>query len=212
MKSKRKLIVLIVVWYLALLLPGPLRYGRAQDDVSVPDNTLFRLELLSPISTATNQKGDQFNCRGLDTGELYGSIVSGHITKIKRSGKVKGKSEIALAFDSITLPDGRSGKFGAQVVEVYDVVGAGNEGQADEEGRVTGKSLRKRDAVTISVATAVGALIGGLIGGAQGAAIGAAAGAALGVTTTLATKGPDLEFKAGTQFTVRTGTRTHQTR
>jgi hypothetical protein len=190
-----------------LLSLGLVATGQAGEDISVPEDTLFRLELLSPISTATNQKGDQFSCRVLEPSEFYNAIVSGHIAKIKRSGKVKGKSEIALAFDSITLPDGRKGRFGAQIVEVYDVVGAGNEGQADEEGRVTGKSLRKRDAVTISVATALGAIIGGLIGGEKGAGIGAVVGAALGVTTTLATKGSDLEFKEGTQFTVRTGTR-----
>ncbi len=44
----------------------------------------------------------------------------------------------------------------------------------------------------------------------QGAAVGAAIGAGVGVTTTLATKGPDLEFKESTQFTVRVSRPVHQ--
>jgi hypothetical protein len=50
----------------------------------------------------------------------------------------------------------------------------------------------------------IGALVGGAIAGGQGAAVGAAIGASAGVTTTLAMKGPDLEFKTGTEFTVET--------
>jgi hypothetical protein len=212
MKGKSTLIVLIVVGHLVSLPPGPLRYGRAQENVKVPEDTLFRVELLSPISTATNQRGDQFSCQVLEPREFYGAIVSGHITKVRRSGRVKGRSEIALAFESITLPDGRSGEFRAQVVEVYDVIGADNAGQADEEGRVMGRSLRKRDAITIGLSSGIGAAIGGVIGGREGAVVGAAIGAAVGVTSTLATKGPDLEFKEGTQFVIRTGTRARSSR
>ena len=115
-----------------------------------------------------------------------------------------------LAFDTITLPDGRSGGFNATVVEVFDVVGAGEQGRADNEGVVRAKPTVKRDAVKVGTATAIGAIIGGILGGGQGAAIGAAVGAGIGVTSTLATKGPDLEFKQGTQFTVRSNAPAHR--
>ncbi|MEO0248000.1 MAG: hypothetical protein ABIN58_00370 [candidate division WOR-3 bacterium] len=200
----------------ALVLPSNSLYlssdqeQQSGNDVEIPGDTQFRLELLSPISTASNKKGDQFTCRVLEPSEYANAIVIGHIAKIKRSGNVKGKSEIALAFDSITLPDGHSGRFYAQITEVYDVVGAGKGGRADEEGVVQGKSLRKRDGITIGIASAVGAIVGGILGGKEGAVIGASIGAAIGVTTTLATKGPDMEFKDGAQFTVQTGTPARQ--
>jgi hypothetical protein len=57
----------------------------------------------------------------------------------------------------------------------------------------------------------IGALVGGAIAGGQGAAVGAAIGASVGATTTLAMKGPDLEFKTGTEFTVETDGPTKKT-
>lgn len=174
----------------------------ASSEVLVPKDTTFALELLSPIDTNSNQKGDKFACKVLSPVEYAGAIVSGHLRKVKSSGKANKKSEIDLAFDTITFADGRVAGFNAQVKEVNDVKGAGDEGVADSEGVVKGKSR-----VRVGVKRAVtGALIGGgigaLIGGPKGAATGAVIGAGVGITTTLATEGPNLEFKAGTQFTV----------
>jgi hypothetical protein len=164
---------------------------------------VLKLELLSPISTETNQRGDSFNCRVLEPQALADSLVTGHIANLKRSKKVKGKSEMDLAFDTITLKDGRTGSFNATVEAVYDVVGAGDGGKADNEGTVRGKSTVKRDVKRAAGGALAGALIGGILGGAKGVAIGAAIGAGVGASTTLVTKGPDLEFKQGTQFEVR---------
>ena len=174
---------------------------------TIPGGTLFKLDLLSPINTATNQKGDSFDCRVLEPQVFAGAIVSGQIIRLKRSGKVGGQSEMALAFGLITFPDGSKDDFGAQVVEVYDVAGAGSQGRADDEGSVKAKSIKKRDTLKVLGVSALGAFIGGMLGGGKGAAIGAALGAAFGASTVLATKGPDLEFKQGTRFDVKTDKR-----
>lgn len=208
MKRLRNTLSVNLTFALAFMLACAGTIPAAQEGATaslvVPKGQRFSLELLSPLSTASNQKGDKFSCKILSPAEYADAVVDGHLKTVKRSGKEKGDSKMELIFDTITLPDGRSGDFNAMVVEVFDVVDAANQGRADSEGLVKARSTVKRDAVKIGVATAVGALIGGILAGGQGAAIGAAIGASIGVTTTLKTRGPDLEFKAGTQFTVET--------
>jgi hypothetical protein len=143
-----------LTFFFLLLLPGEVR-SKPDDEMLVEKDATFALELLSPLSTEVSHKGDKFECKVLSPAQLAGSIVSGHIRKVKSSGKGKGKSEMDLAFDTITLADGRIGGFNATVLEVNDVAHAGNEGVADNEGTVKGKSR-----VKIGVKRAVtGALI-----------------------------------------------------
>jgi outer membrane lipoprotein SlyB len=200
MKTSIALLGLIIV----LIIPSH-TMSRAPDgaELPVPVNTKVSLQLLSTISTATNKKGDKFSCKVLTPAEYEGAIVEGHIRNLKRSGRADKDSKIDLAFDTITLPDARVGDFSATVLEVFDVVNAGDQGRADNEGTVRSKSTTVRTSIKRAAAGAlIGAVIGGVVAGGQGAAVGAAIGASIGATTTLASKGSDLEFKDGTQFTV----------
>ena len=198
-----KPVSIALTFFFLILLPGEVR-SKPDGEVLVEKDVTIALELLSPLSTKVSKKGDQFECKVLSPAKLAGSIVSGHIRKVKSSGKGKGKSEMDLAFDTITLTDGRMGRFNATVLEVNDVAHAGNEGVADNEGTVRGKSRVKIGVKRALTGALIGAGIGALLGGGKGAATGAAIGASVGVTSTLATEGPNLEFKTGTQFTVRT--------
>ncbi len=198
------IVIILVLTGMIAELPQRVNGQETRDEILVSKNVSFSLELLSPLSTATNQKGDKFSCKVLSPVEYTGAIVGGYIRKAKRSGKAKGKSEMDLGFETISLMDGRTGTFNASVVEVFDVVDAGEQGRADNEGTVKAKSTVKRDMLKIGAGAIIGGIIGGLLGGGQGAVLGAAIGAGVGVTTTLATKGPDLQFKQGTQFTVLT--------
>ena len=194
----------VVVLAASLVLTPHVLYANVAK-LPPPPNTKMSLQLLSPINTATSHKGDKFSCKVLAPVEYSGAIVEGYIRSIKRSGKVNKDSKIDLAFEKISVPEGQSAKFNAMVVEVFEVANASDQGLADNEGTVTSKSSTIKTSVKRAVAgAAVGAIIGGLIGGGKGAAAGAAIGASLGVTTTLARRGPDLEFKTGTQFTVVT--------
>ena len=173
-----------------------------------PPDTKMSLQLLSPISTATAKKGDKFNCKVVAPVQFSEAIVEGFIREVKRSGKMDKESKIDLAFEKIIGKDGRSYKFSAVVVEVFEVKNAADQGIADNEGTVRSKSSTVKTSVKRAVAGAlVGAVIGGAVGGGKGAIVGAAIGAGAGVTTTLAQRGPDLEFKTGTQFTVVTSGR-----
>jgi outer membrane lipoprotein SlyB len=163
------------------------------------------LQLLSPVSTTSSKKGDKFNCKILTPAEFAGAVVEGHVRSVKRSGKADKDSKIDLAFDRVTLTDGRTANFSATVLEVFDVINAKDQGRADNEGTIKNKSTAVKTSIKrAAVGALIGALVGGAIAGGQGAAVGAAIGASVGVTTTLAMKGPDLEFKTGTEFTVET--------
>lgn len=189
----------------ASLAFSPLTSYADNAQLPPPANLKMSLQLLSPITTATSQKNDKFSCKVLAPIEYAGAIVEGHIRDLKRSGKVDKESKIDLAFDKITNPDGKTTKFNAMVSEVFEVAHATEQGLADNEGTVRTKNSTIKTSVKRAVAGAlIGGVIGGLVGGGKGAAAGAAIGASLGVTTTLAQRGPDLEFKTGTQFTVVT--------
>jgi len=178
-------------------------YGVDGPELPIPPNLKLSVELLSPLSTATNKKGDKFTCKILTPAEYAGAIVEGHIRNLKGSGKTNKDSSIDLAFEKVTLSDGRSADFSATVVEVFDVAQAGDQGRADNEGTVRNRPKTVKTSVKRAAAGAlIGGLIGAVVAGGQGAAIGAAIGAGIGVTKTLAVKGQDLEFKQGTQFTV----------
>jgi hypothetical protein len=193
-----------VLIYSSILSPEGLARATDNPEMLVPPDTKLSLQLLSPISTASNEKGDKFSCKVLTPAEYAGAIAEGHIRNLKRSGKANKESKIDLAFDRVTLADGRSSDFSATVIEVFDVVAAKDQGRADNEGTVHNKSKTVKTSVKRAAAGAlIGGLIGAVVAGGKGAAIGAAIGASVGVTTTLASKGADLEFKEGTQFTVQ---------
>ena len=188
---------------IALLLTGTGgALGRQGELIRIPKNTEFVVQLLSDITSDHNKKGDEFDCRVVQPEEYAAATVSGHIASIKASGKANKSSEISLVFDHITMGE-RTGRFDAQVIEVYDVK-AHNDGQADDEGTVKGKSRTKTTVKRAVIGAAIGAAIGGAIGGGSGAATGAAIGAGAGAASTLVTEGPELDFKAGTRLKVRT--------
>ena len=136
-------LALLVFFALAPRQPACARQG--QGEVVIPKDLTFALELLSPLSTETNKKDDKFDCKVLSPVEYAGATVSGHLRKVKRSGKGNGKSEMDLSFDTITLADGRTGNFNAQVKEVNDVANAADSGRADAIRAFldTGVSVRK---------------------------------------------------------------------
>ena len=210
MWCEKSLRINITLMFLILALPAQ-AFGKSDsDEVLVPKDTTFALELLSPVSTQSNKKDDKFECKVLSPVQYAGAVVSGHLRKVKNAGKANGKSEIDMAFDTITLADGRVAGFNAQVKEINDVAHAANSGLADTEGTVKGKSRVKISVKRAVVGALLGAAIGGAIAGGNGAVAGAAIGAGIAVTSTLATEGPNLEFKAGTQFTVTTNSPSHR--
>ncbi|HZG54090.1 MAG TPA: hypothetical protein VEZ40_18445, partial [Pyrinomonadaceae bacterium] len=122
--------------------------GRQIGTLDLPMDTTMRVELLTNLSTDATQRGDRFEARVIEPAEYEGAQVSGRVKSVKRGGKVRGTAEMQLDFEQISLPDGRSTNFHAQVIEVVDR-STGNVGDVDEEGGVRGQSTTKDDVAKV---------------------------------------------------------------
>jgi type IV secretion system protein VirB10 len=173
----------------------------------VEPGTRIPLALINSVSTKHSAEGDRVYLETvfpiLVNGKIVippGSYVAGTITQVRRPGRVKGRGELYLRFDSLTLPNGVTRDFRARI--------GGLDGRASEEldrteGKIRSEGNKSGDAQTIGEATAAGASVGVIAGGASGgrygmgAGIGAAAGATAGVMGVLLSRGPDAVLAKG---------------
>jgi hypothetical protein len=169
--------------------------------INVPDGVQMKIRLTTQISTKTNKEGDRFLAVVLDPSEYADAVVEGHISKLNKSGRATGKTELSLAFDSIRLRDGRTGKLAAQVERVYE---SEKVKTIDEEGNVQTGDRTKDTAIRGVGGAAIGAIIGGIAGGGKGAAIGAAIGGGAGVGSVFIEGGKEMVLEPGTEVLVRT--------
>ncbi|HET9477893.1 MAG TPA: hypothetical protein VFO72_01025 [Pyrinomonadaceae bacterium] len=175
--------------------------------LAIPRNTILALELLTPISTDASQRGDRIQARVVQPAEYAGYIVDGHISQVRRPGKVKGVAQLQLAFDQIRSTDNRTAELHAELMEISPM-GAENEPQVDSEGGVRGRDSRKDDAAKVGAASGVGAIIGEIAGGGKGAAIGAIIGGGAGTAGVMTQRGKDIRLERGQQLKIRTSTDT----
>jgi outer membrane lipoprotein SlyB len=174
---------------------------RPSAPLSVPNGTELRIRLSSPISTKTGRVGDTFKATVVQPSAYEGAIVEGRIATLNKSGRVSGKTEVGLAFDSITLQDGRSARIDGELVRVYE---SENVKRVDEEGRVETGSRTRDSEVRGGVGAAAGAIIGGIVGGGKGAVIGLIVGGAAGVGSVYVDGNKDLILEPGTEMVIRT--------
>ena len=187
---------------------GPINGPVNTSNVSfIPAGTEMRVELLTNLSTDATQKGDRFEARVVGPPEYQGAMLEGHVSRVKRAGKVKGSSELQLTFDKISS-NGRWTEFRAQVIEVEDNGTSEGVGEVDEEGGVKGRSRTKDDVAKVGASAGVGAIIGAIFGGGKGAAIGAAIGGAVGTGGVLTSRGKDIRLEHGQYLRIRTANET----
>lgn len=169
--------------------------------VYVPNGLKMTLRLDSTLNTKTNQRGDQFKATIIAPQEFEGASVLGHIAQVNRSGRVTGKTELSLAFDTITLRDGRTGPLRGEVTEVIssDKVKA-----VDEEGNIESANKTRDTTIRSSGGAALGAIIGAIAGGGKGAAIGALIGAGVGAGSVYVQGNKDLLLEPGTELVMET--------
>jgi hypothetical protein len=173
----------------------------------VETGTHIPLSLINSVSTKNSVPGDRVYLETvfpiLVDGKIVippGSYVMGTITQVQRPGRVKGRGEFHLRFDSLTLPNGTTRDFRARV--------SGLDGRASEEldrkeGSIKSEGNKTGDTRTVAETAAAGASVGALAGGINGAAglgagIGAAAGATAGLIGVLVTRGPEAVLAKGT--------------
>jgi hypothetical protein len=173
----------------------------------VESGTRVPLALINSVTTKHAAPGDRVYLETvfpiLVQGKIIippGSYVMGTVTEVKRPGRLKGRGEIYLRFDSLTLPNGTTRDFRARVGALD---GRATEELDKREGKIQSEGNKGGDARTVGEAAAGGASIGaiaGSVGGrpGMGVGIGAAAGAAAGLAGVLLTRGPDAVLAQGT--------------
>jgi len=179
----------------------------------IPSGTHLLLRMQNSVTTRTAKVGDYVY---LQTGSPVsvndsivvpvGSHVQGVVTYSKRSGKVKGRAEMAIRLEILTLPSGKQLKMQPRL----DSVESDANGQAisGNEDRVKQAGSVGKDVGQVAIYAGSGAALGAIVsrvgdGGAlRGAGIGAGAGAAVGLVSTLFTRGSEVELRQGSSLDV----------
>jgi len=175
----------------------------------VKNGTRVPLALINSVSTKHAAPGDHVYLESVYPivvdGKIVippGSYVSGSVTQVKRPGRVKGRGELYLRFESMILPNGVMRDFRARV---GGIDGRASEDLDRKEGKITGEGNKAGDARGVGEGAAAGASIGTIAGAAggrfgMGIGVGAAAGAAAGLAGVLLSRGPDAVLAKGTQL------------
>jgi hypothetical protein len=173
----------------------------------VKPGTRVPLSLINSVSTKSAAEGDRVYLETVfpvvQDGRVLippGSYVAGTVTQVKRPGRVKGRGELYLRFDSLTLPNGVTRDFRARVGALD---GRATEDLDKSEGKIKSEGNKGGDAQKVGEAAAAGASVGAIAGSVAGRAgmgvgVGAGAGAAAALAGVLLSRGPDAVLAKGT--------------
>jgi hypothetical protein len=156
---------------------------------TLPAGTNFVIRMIDAVDSQSNRVGQTFRA-SLDQPVMQdgnaviprGSDVVVKLVDAQQSGKLTGRTELALALQSVSV-NGRMVDVNTQTVK------------EDSSSRTA------RTAKVAGGTAALGAIIGGIAGGGKGAAIGAGAGAATGAGVELATSGQRVHVPSETRLT-----------
>ncbi len=191
---------------------SPGQGGQTQPPpVVVPAGTRVPLVLRNGIDTRTAKPGDSVYFETVypiaQNNRIVipiGTFLRGQLSVSHRPGLVKGRGEIRIALDQMTMPNGYTLSLSATPSSADR---DGREG-VDKEGTVQGRANAKTDVGVVLVTTGSGAFIGTLAGAAingtagTGALIGGGIGAGAGILAILSTRGPEAELPRGTTLDV----------
>jgi type IV secretion system protein VirB10 len=202
MRSRLPIVVLLA----ATAAFGQADHASGAAAYTVETGTHIPLGLINSVSTKHSAPGDRIYLETVFPIVINnhivippGSYVMGTVTEIKRPGRVHGRAELYVRFDSLTLPNGVTRDFRSRLGQID---ARGDEHLDKKEGKVQGDSNKGGDTRTIAETAAGGASIGAIAGSAAGhvglgAGIGGAAGAAAGLAGVLLSRGPDAVLAKG---------------
>jgi hypothetical protein len=182
--------------------------------VDIPAGSHLLLRMQNSINSRTAKPGDYVYLQTATPVAVDGNIVvpigsyvQGVVAEVNRGGKVKGRAELAIALESLTLASGKQFKFGARVASLEG--DPGGQQIIDRESTIQQGSSVGSDVARVIFLTTTGAWIGALStgwahhgSGVNGGAIGAGAGAAAGVATAMFTRGKDVDLRQGSSLDV----------
>ena len=160
-------------------------------EITLPEGTQLRLRLRSAVASDANKVEDTVRAELREavtvdgtTAFPAGAELSGVVTDVERSGRVKGRARISYRFSSLN-----------HAGESYEVATAPISHQAE--------ATKGEDATKIAIGAGAGAAIGAVLGGGSGAAKGAAIGGAAGTGAVLATRGEEVRLGPGASVNTR---------
>jgi hypothetical protein len=174
----------------------------------IPQGAHVLLRMENSVNTRTAKEGDFVYLRTAfpiaSSGDIAvpaGSYVQGVVSMSKQSGRVKGRAQLAIRLETLTLASGKVYKFSPHLSSVD----SGETGQKVEgaENTVEQAPGKGQDAERIAILAGSGAAIGGIADRSwKGAGIGAGVGSAVGLATVLLTRGKEVELRQGSTLDV----------
>lgn len=165
----------------------------------IPNGTRLTAVLQNRIATNVSQAGDRFTMEVTSPNQYRGAVISGRVMQVESSGRVSGRANLAMEFESI--------RFNNQTYNFAGIIESARQADGDaininNEGSVRDGNQTTRTATRAGVGAAIGALIGAIIGGGSGAAIGAGVGAGAGAGSVLIQGRDNLKLEPGSEFTL----------
>jgi hypothetical protein len=181
---------------LILLLP---LIATAQS-FTVPQDVALRIRLDDTLTSVDSQVNDPFSATVVAQGPYRNARVYGHISSIDMSGRLSGHTEMVLQFDRLIMPDGRTARIHAEIIQLYhapsgETLGVENAILSGGKGRST--------LVGTGVGAGAGALLGALFGGGRGAGIGSIVGGAAGLGTTAFRGSQKINLPSGLEMMIQ---------
>ncbi len=198
--------VLIVVTMVMVLTTGLMVWAVDPGDIALPSGTQLLVKLTNTLSTKGSEEGDPWAGKVEEPIFAEGqevvpvdSTVRGHVTFVKPAGRAKGRGEMRLVAETISVTGRGTFTIVALLQKADDNTGTKVK---DAEGTVEGPGKSDKSvAKEAGIGAAGGAAVGGLIHGGSGALYGAAIGAMAGVIHSVAKKHQGPLLPPGTELT-----------
>ena len=180
--------------------------ARAAEANEIPAGVHVLLKMQNSITTKTAKKGDYVYLTTatpvVADGRVVippGSYVQGVVTRVKRAGRIKGKAQLGISLETVTLANGTVYQMHPRVASVE---GSGGGKIIDDENTVEQSPNGPSDYSPVMMTTMGGAMIGTWAGRGSGSTlrglgIGAGAGAATGLALGLLQRGNDVVLPQG---------------
>ncbi len=176
-----------------VLLVLPLALGAARVQAAthtLPIGTVLPVTFETTVSSATSRAEEKVLARLREPVRVggatlpEGSELRGHVISVRRSGKVKGRAALSLAFTQL-VAGGKTYTLGARRISLL------------------APETHGKDARIIGGGAGAGAVVGAIVDGKSGAAKGALVGGGAGTGVVLATRGKEVSIPAGSRWRVR---------
>lgn len=176
--------------------------ANASEAYTVVAGTHIAVTIKHSISTRTARENDpvfaETSFPVVSKGHIVipvGTFVQGVIQRSRRPGRVKGRGELVIHFNTLIFPSG----YTLMLPGSIDNVPGAEKTKMGQEGSIEGSGNTGKDAGTVAKTAGTGAAIGAVVAGdVKGAATGGIIGAGAGLASVLLSRGPEVRIESGT--------------